>query len=633
MGSHEDYVDTSLPREVEVLPFTGERYEAEVPDTLDLAERAAMAINALTRCVDPDMDYRMYFTVHFARRPPLLGHQQVSDACDAKFLEALPLDRWASGSTLNAEVDARMMAGRLHLTSRDGLTYMPYHETWISEDPLLARYRRPFSWISCDGRMVGTLATWYQHDGNPLWLELGRKKIDRLLSLGVWDEEHEGFHLTRMFYMPEDVGPVDHEPGDEWYWKPFKSLELQGFIAHSAMHFYRVTGYERALDLARALTRYVWNRGDGIRKDGRYLTHHFHRTVYSLMGTLEYALATGDQELLKAVQRGYEYGRAYGDELTGYFPEVMPSPPTAPRWEIHRERAGSPIGNTCETCEVADMIVLALKMSLAGVGDYWEDVDRYLRNQFVEMQMLRTDWIETTMRARLETPQGLAWLRDKTGRPGGFRVNLSEGGTTAEQAAERAVGSFAGWASPNDFAPVLEKSAIMHCCTGNGARALAYAWDSIVKPEGNGKMRVNLLLNRASPWVDVDSHLPYEGRVDLHVKTVSDLRVRLPEATMREAVRCRVDGGERALRWDGSYVALDGLKQGDRVTVTFPQDERVVFRYIGENMYKLTLKGNTVIDIDPEGEIYPMYQRDHYRLDRAPLKRVTRFVSDETFQW
>ena len=30
---------------------------------------------------------------------------------------------------------------------------------------------------------------------------------------------------------------------------------------------------------------------------------------------------------------------------------------------------------------------------------------------------------------------------------------------------------------------------------------------------------MNLLLNRASPWIDVDSYLPYEGRVQLKNKT------------------------------------------------------------------------------------------------------------------
>ena len=43
----------------------GERYEATVPDTLDLAERAEIALNGLCRTVDPEDDYMMYFHVNY----------------------------------------------------------------------------------------------------------------------------------------------------------------------------------------------------------------------------------------------------------------------------------------------------------------------------------------------------------------------------------------------------------------------------------------------------------------------------------------------------------------------------------------------------------------------------------------
>jgi hypothetical protein len=310
----------------------------------------------------------------------------------------------------------------------------------------------------------------------------------------------------------------------------------------------------------------------------------------------------------------------------------MPIPPGIVSWELHRQRAGSTIGNTCESCEVADMIVLALKMSRAGLGDYWDDVDRYVRNQFVEQQVVRTDWIKTALQPQLETLEGQEWLGQAQtrftvcGKPDPIM-------TTAEDAAERSIGSFAGWAAPNDFVPSFRQATIMHCCTGNGARALAYAWDSIVTTDNKGKVRVNLLLNRASPWLDVDSHLPYEGRVDLRVKTASAVAVRLPAGATQGRVSCRVNSADRSVGWDDNYVVVDGLKPGDSVTVTFPQQERTVFRYIGENMYRLTLKGNTAVDINPEGTIYPLYQRDHYRTDRAPLKQVTRFVPDDTFLW
>jgi hypothetical protein len=42
-------------------PYTGERYEALVPDTLDIQERAGLAVNVLTEAVDPQADYEMYF--------------------------------------------------------------------------------------------------------------------------------------------------------------------------------------------------------------------------------------------------------------------------------------------------------------------------------------------------------------------------------------------------------------------------------------------------------------------------------------------------------------------------------------------------------------------------------------------
>ena len=375
-------------------------------------------------------------------------------------------------------------------------------------------------------------------------------------------------------------------------------------------------------------------------RDGHFLAMHFHSSTVALVATLEYALVTGNQELLEVVRRGYDFGKAYGDGLTGFFPEVTPVEPGVFFWHIHRKRAGMPLGNVCETCEVADMVVLALKMSRAGLGDYWEDVDHYVRNQFVEQQMLRTDWIDTTLRAQLESADGQEFLQEQQrGEADGAWGSASRPFTgppemtSDEDVGERAVGSFAGWAAPNDFAPTFRQATIMHCCTGKAVRALAYAWDAIVTGKEDGTARVNLILNRASPWLDVNSHLPYEGRVDLRIKAVNEVAVRLPEGTPRGEVRCQVNGTERRVRWDGNYVTVAGLKPEDRVTVTFPQQEGPVFRYIGENMYRLTLKGNTVIDIDPEGTIYPLYQRDHYRADKAPLKQVTRFVSDETFQW
>ena len=48
LAMEEQYLDKTLPREIPVAPYPGERYEAVVPDTLDLVDHANLAINALT---------------------------------------------------------------------------------------------------------------------------------------------------------------------------------------------------------------------------------------------------------------------------------------------------------------------------------------------------------------------------------------------------------------------------------------------------------------------------------------------------------------------------------------------------------------------------------------------------------
>ena len=40
------------------------------------------------------------------------------------------------------------------------------------------------------------------------------------------------------------------------------------------------------------------------------------------------------------------------------------------------------------------MVALALKLSEAGLGDYWDDADRWGRNMLVEGQLTRGDWID-----------------------------------------------------------------------------------------------------------------------------------------------------------------------------------------------------------------------------------------------
>jgi hypothetical protein len=257
------------------------------------------------------------------------------------------------------------------------------------------------------------------------------------------------------------------------------------------------------------------------------------------------------------------------------------------------------------------MIGLALKLTIAGIGDHWEDVDRWVRNQFVENQMTHEKaqtLLENLCAKQLFEEQPVqSWQTDDL---------------------ERCVGGFAGSASPNDFGLFMQHG----CCTGNAARTLYWIWDSIVTKDDN-RIAVNLLMNRASPWVDVDSYLPYQGMVMLKVKEAQGITVRIPDWVDCENVTCWVNGKAQECVWMGNYIQVGDLQPDDSILIEFPMKEKTFFSVIGDLTYKLTIKGNTVIDIDPEGEVCPLYQRDHYREDEAPTQKITRFVSSERILW
>ena len=326
--------------------------------------------------------------------------------------------------------------------------------------------------------------------------------------------------------------------------------------------------------------------------------------TYTLLAMLEHARLTDDADLLEKVRLGYEYGKSQGNTLLGYFPEYLNS-------EQQEES---------ELCEVADMIALAFKLTDAGVGDYIDDADRWIRNMFAEGQLTpeRRYWLERY------TDPSASTHRESTalGRIAGSAIDPMY--QTNDRVIERNVGNFAGWPLANDWGVEIQ-----HCCTGNASRSIYFIWDHILD-YSSGKLRVDLLLNRASPWADIDSHIPYTGRVDIRIKTPCDLSVRIPEWVSPADTRCEVSGATRETGFNGRYANVGAVKPGDVVTLAFPISERTEEVWIEKRRYTVVIKGNEVVRIDPPGSVCPIYQREHYRNNTPLWRNIERFVSNET---
>lgn len=576
------------------LCVEGNRYTKQVPDTLDLAERMGLALNALTNVWMPEQRWALPFIVDFSRRPPVLFVNHLTDAylnIPPKFLEALLLCRLASGNGTNLNVDEGVIGAQLDLIAEDGLTYCPTDT--LADVP----GERPFAEVWGEGRSLIALSLLAQVDDDPLWVQVGKRKVDRLLALT--SEKDDFRFLGKGRFRPgelpspeadEPIGSVENGSlvGQSEY--AMRVVYSVGALGHGAGLFYRVSDYEPALKLSEGLARWALARVFK-HEDGRWNLHHFHHSLYALMAVCEYGWAVNSHEVLERVDACYRWAREMGDPLIGFYPEAMPGS----SWYLGRE------GNTVEICEVADMVFLALYLTRAGMGDYWDDIDRWVRNIYAEGQFRNMDLIEQIPASYLQN------TRPVQGRPR-YYVDTDDIG-------QRSLGSFFGWMRANDGlnvvqtedGPRLSDHSIMHCCTANGARTLYFVWDSMVTktPE---EVRVNLLLNRVSPWLDVDSYLPAAGKVVLHIKEAPRVAVRMPEWCDPAQVRATINDQDRRTLVNGPIVRLGWLQPGDEVVLRFPLPEQVIHRVLGEIPYKLTLRGSNITSIDPKGSAYPLFE-------------------------
>jgi hypothetical protein len=604
-GDPVGYIRSDIP-EFDLPPHRGQRYEALVPDTLDLAERARLAIHGMTEPTDPQADYEVYWHVLFRCHPPMMRHEWPCISMRPKFEETVSLMRMMCGSDQNLHVEQRWVEVGLQMQGPDGLLYTPARgRPWAypeGGDPFTQVAVGTEQWVEpfVNGRVLSTMVLHWLRDGSSLWKEAACRLVDGLVEMAV-DDGHVAYFWPCLFHGKKEH-PPDAAPPTTWTEAEFSRIPM------GLVHVYKHLGYEPALHLAGKLIahyrpHFYMPDGTFLRAPGEPGDAHCHAHTHGLMAMCEYALAAGDSELMEFVVRGYEFAKGIGNTLLGYFQE----------WTNSQQY------QTSEICEVSDMISLALRLSEAGVGDYWDDADRWLRNMLAEAQLLTTDWIYRLVDADWTYPWEM---------PPSVVDPVTQ---TADRVPERNLGAFAGWPAANDWY-VGMGSGIMHCCTANGSRSLFLIWNRILTYK-DGQLKVNLLLNRSSKWADVDSYIPYQGRVVIKVKQPLELSVRIPEWVSPEETRASINDAERSIEWDGRYARIGQVKPDDTVTVTFPIAERTDLIQIEKRRYTIVRKGNEVVSIDPPGRYCPLYQRQHYRSDSPRWRKVTRFVSDEDINW
>ena len=581
----------------------GQTYTASVPATLDLAERAALAVAAMTAMTDPEANHEIYWQAEFGAKPLAMVHD-FNDWIEFTYYGPSILLRQACGSTDALDVEWHRMANLLQMRAPDRLLYMttngrPWATEWGVGGPMYAtNLGEHFCPTVMVGPMLEAAATYGILSGDPRWRSVVEGALGGLADLVV--DRGDYAYLEKIIYLPGEKGAGGPIP-------PPHVHHGQAWLADGIIAAYRMLGCEQALDIGHKLARFFVSHSAFVGPNGAFRSNHgatrfetatpIHANTNTFIRSLMLSagIAAQDQELIDLARVGYDYAKSRMDTLMGYFPEWFDEgPDAAPR--------------TTEICELAWMIHMARIMSTAGIADQWDDVDRWTRNMLTEAQLLETDWAHA--------------YSETHGQEVHHRYAVTEG------AAERCRGAWGGLIAPNDWQgnPLYS---IPGCCVGSGARGLYTVWRDMVSWDENRKrFSVHLLLNRASPWADVNSHIPCRGQVDVSVKHGCDLALRIPEWASPADCTFTVDGMATQPNWEGRYAVLHAGAGGE-VSLHCPVSERTERRHIAGTDYEIVVRGNMIVDITPGGSHHPIFCRPDLRRDDAPSRPIERFVADE----
>jgi len=453
------------------------------------------------------------------------------------------------------------------------------------------------------------LLNWYERDGNRQWLEYVQS-ICRGLSTIPIEVEDRAYYPPESSYKPDGTWHFSTRWGSQRYY-PYEPPEepefdqqcMEGSVKFEQSQAYRLlakhyasTGNKQSIEAARKIARFVLKPGlwEDTTSEG-YPGHehgiwagHFHANITNLHALLDLAVIERDEWLKQFVREGYDQAVRSGVVRMGWFPG----------WTKPEKFKRPAYSHTItESCGLADMVILAVELSDAGIGDYWDDVDSIVRNQLSEQQFIDL----------------------------GSMRHLVGGDTSHDDTLKRAIGGFSG------AAPTCNEPSVWGCCSANGAIGLYYAWHGITRFD-NGVATVNLFLNRAAPWMDIDSYLPYQGKVVLHNKKAHTVLVRIPAWVKMEEVKASVDGEAVQPPKPGRYLVFGDLKDDADIVLEFPLLEQTDHYFVHDTQYTVTFRGSTVIDISPRnsepGKV-PLYRREHFKARKTPMHRVKRFVADK----
>ena len=537
-----------------------------------LQNAASLALSCLVARLDLGLGARPYFWIDIRESPPQ-AHHSYWDSTDiaGRFVDGFVLGRMVTQRDDYQHAEEQL---RAHFFEQQGA---PDGLFWNWEDAQLSN-----SEVSKYAPDAGALTTQRHVDmfcqRSPLlamtsMLALGdeavRPRIEQIIaglrSIALKDGAEWKFPTYRWAPVIRPAWVQGESVPERW-------LGYRYALMTGLARYVQLTGDPAASDLGMGLARHYMRSGD-VPTDGHYAANtHSGGVLPVAVGVARLGIWAGDADMVKwsrrvldwTLQNTPEFGFLLdGLGLDGFF------------------------STTCETCGLADLVHLALLLTEAQVGDYWDTIERVARNQLLENQLRDAGRLRSLFRGIDESV--LAMMH------GGFECA----------------------AFPNSL---LNYTGVEGCCIGGGMRALYLAWRASVT-ETASQSSVNMGFSRSTPFIQVIGHEPWRGRIDVRVLPASSarrIRVRLPGGVGPRQATLQVDGREVEATWEGRYAVLEGINAGQIITLVYPMaDFERNYQIVGGSFVG-SWRGNTMLEITPHADGYATYDRRSL-LHQVPL--------------
>ena len=507
------------------------------PD-VDLKRMAEWSLHYLINTPRPHLGYEPVFQCHPLTCPPVPDGHDVIVPCDtdARMEWEWYYMREISGSDAGRDVERAFHRRMRAYVEPDGTVLAP--PGCYNEADIHARFERSDYVYHVWGatKILQSLSLEYALTGDAGAKATARSVVERLRGLARW-ETRDG---TEVCWLPGGMTAV----------KPDGSLLDSGWRKHPApvveplLTYYRATGDQDGLAFARAYAEGIMRglQPDGIRftADGRFdePLGHSHATMHALWGVNHLGVLTGERRYVHFARSSWDWMLSRGTG-TGWFP-AMP--------------------DSCnETCCVSDMISHAALFGHAGDAEHYDYVERYLRNYINTLQFVITPEFEDYYRevnpdASPEAiAEGIRQLRRfQGGIIGGSGLNDYE----------------------NDLLGNVSGFEMFGCCAPEGMRAIHTAWAHTIErrcgsPWGPDGVYVYMRFSHESPWGDVHSFFPDQGRLTVKPTVDDVVYLRPPHWTPRDQVTAFTGTRPVPPRWSGDYVRFDA-RASVEITITYP---------------------------------------------------------------